>query len=226
MKNFKRVLAALLAAVMLFTAVPFVASAEDDTPWLQLESSTVDGKSTLTIKLNVDKIKTGKISGLKIDDILGVLFGSKEVANSGIVNINDLLQIFPIVYEVDDTGAATTSTSSVLDVVGATAIIGLTTILNDYIDDPATFLSGMVDDLKDEISMSSIASDAALRKPNKLTDYIISLVKTFHAYYNAVRVNNPDDPELTNQRLGLVTATKITLKNALCLIGVSAPDSM
>ena len=73
---------------------------------------------------------------------------------------------------------------------------------------------------------AEVAADAALRKPNKLTDYIISLVKTFHAYYNAVRVNNPDDPELTNQRLGLVTATMITLRNALALIGVSAPESM
>ena len=73
---------------------------------------------------------------------------------------------------------------------------------------------------------ADVAADAALRKPNKLTDYIISLVKTFHAYYNAVKVNNPDDPELTNQRLGLVTATMITLRNALALIGVSAPESM
>jgi len=73
---------------------------------------------------------------------------------------------------------------------------------------------------------SEVAADAAMRKPNKLTDYIISLVKTFHAYYNAVRVNNPDDAELTNQRLGLVTATMITLRNALALIGVSAPESM
>ena len=73
---------------------------------------------------------------------------------------------------------------------------------------------------------AEVAADAALRKPNKMTDYIISLVKTFHAYYNAVRVNNPDDPELTNQRLGLVTATMITLRNALGLIGVSAPESM
>ena len=73
---------------------------------------------------------------------------------------------------------------------------------------------------------AEVAADAALRKPNKLTDYIISLVKVFHAYYNAVKVNNPDDPELTNQRLGLVTATKITLRNALALIGVSAPESM
>ena len=73
---------------------------------------------------------------------------------------------------------------------------------------------------------AEVAADAALRKPNKMTDYILSLVKTFHAYYNAVKVNNPDDPELTNQRLGLVTATKITLRNALALIGVSAPESM
>ncbi|MBR0207842.1 MAG: arginine--tRNA ligase [Oscillospiraceae bacterium] len=73
---------------------------------------------------------------------------------------------------------------------------------------------------------AEVAADAALRKPNKLTDYIISLVKVFHAYYNAVKVNNPDDPELTNQRLGLVTATMITLRNALGLIGVSAPESM
>ena len=73
---------------------------------------------------------------------------------------------------------------------------------------------------------AEVAADALLRKPNKLTDYIISLVKTFHSYYNAVKVNNPDDAELTNQRLGLVTATMITLKNALGLIGVSAPESM
>ena len=73
---------------------------------------------------------------------------------------------------------------------------------------------------------AEVANDALLRKPNKLTDYILSLVKTFHAYYNAVKVNNPDDPELTNQRLGLVKATMITLRNALALIGVSAPESM
>ncbi len=73
---------------------------------------------------------------------------------------------------------------------------------------------------------AEVANDALLRKPNKLTDYILSLVKTFHAYYNAVKVNRPDDPELTNQRLGLVKATMITLRNALALIGVSAPESM
>ena len=73
---------------------------------------------------------------------------------------------------------------------------------------------------------SEVANDALLRKPNKLADYIISLVKVFHSYYNSCKVINPDDPDLTNQRLGLVKATMITLKNALYLIGVSAPESM
>ena len=73
---------------------------------------------------------------------------------------------------------------------------------------------------------SEVANDALLRKPNKLADYIISLVKVFHSYYNSCKVINPDDPDLTNERLGLVKATMITLKNALYLIGVSAPESM
>ena len=71
-----------------------------------------------------------------------------------------------------------------------------------------------------------VGEAAALRKPNKLTDYVISLVKIFHSYYNSTKVYNADDPDLTNQRLGLVQATRITLKNALSLVGVSAPESM
>ena len=73
---------------------------------------------------------------------------------------------------------------------------------------------------------SEVANDALLRKPNKLADYIIALVKVFHSYYNSCKVINPDDPALTNERLGLVKATMITLKNALFLLGVSAPESM
>nr|MCR5664963.1 arginine--tRNA ligase [Oscillospiraceae bacterium] len=73
---------------------------------------------------------------------------------------------------------------------------------------------------------SEVANDALQRKPNKLADYILSLVRIFHSYYNSSKVVNPDEPELTNQRLGLVLATRITLKNALELIGVSAPESM
>lgn len=73
---------------------------------------------------------------------------------------------------------------------------------------------------------STVAKAAKLRKPNLISEYIISLVKLYHSYYNVARVNNPDDPELTNQRIGLVKALQITLSSALNLLGVSAPESM
>lgn len=73
---------------------------------------------------------------------------------------------------------------------------------------------------------AEVANAAALRKPNRIADYILSLVRLYHSYYNQTYVNNPDDPDLTNQRLGLVMAVRITLKNALELLGVSAPERM
>lgn len=73
---------------------------------------------------------------------------------------------------------------------------------------------------------AEVANAATLRKPNKIADYILALVRLYHSYYNQSYVNNPDDPDLTNQRLGLVMAVKITLKNALDLLGVSAPERM
>ena len=72
----------------------------------------------------------------------------------------------------------------------------------------------------------TVAKAAKTRKPNTIAEYIQSLVKLYHSYYNVVHVNNPEDPELTNQRLGLVLALKTTLRNALDLLGVDAPQSM
>jgi arginyl-tRNA synthetase len=71
-----------------------------------------------------------------------------------------------------------------------------------------------------------VADAAATRKPNKITEYVLNLVKTYHSYYNSCRVINADDPEITSQRLALVKAASVTLKNALDLLGVSAPESM
>ena len=73
---------------------------------------------------------------------------------------------------------------------------------------------------------SEVGTCAEMRKPSRMTDFIIALVKLYHSYYNVCRVNNPEDPDLTNQRLGLVKAVMATLKNALYLVGVSAPESM
>ncbi len=67
---------------------------------------------------------------------------------------------------------------------------------------------------------------AKIRAVNRICQYCQDLAKKFHSYYNSCRVADPANPELTNQRLGLVTATMITMKNALDLIGVSAPEKM
>ena len=71
-----------------------------------------------------------------------------------------------------------------------------------------------------------VADVAATRKPNKMADWIIGLVRLYHSYYNSCPVYNPEDPELMNDRLALTKATMITLKRALELIGVSAPEKM
>ncbi|MGM9940834.1 MAG: arginine--tRNA ligase [Bulleidia sp.] len=67
---------------------------------------------------------------------------------------------------------------------------------------------------------------AKQRAVNRICNYCYDLAKLFHSYYNSCRVNDPSNPELTNQRLGLVSAAMITMKNALDLIGVSAPEKM
>jgi len=73
----------------------------------------------------------------------------------------------------------------------------------------------------------SIVGDAAkTRMPNKICNYIQKLATYFHSYYGTCKINDLDNKELTNERVGLVTATAITLKNALDLIGVEAPEKM
>ena len=49
-----------------------------------------------------------------------------------------------------------------------------------------------------------VSGAAASRKPNRITDYIISFVKVFHSYYNSTRVYNPEDLELTVKLSGFL----------------------
>ena len=72
-----------------------------------------------------------------------------------------------------------------------------------------------------------VVSDAALtRQPHKICNYIQKLAALFHSFYGECKVLDPNEADLSSQRLALVTAVKITLKNALMLIGVSAPERM
>ncbi len=67
---------------------------------------------------------------------------------------------------------------------------------------------------------------AKYRAVNRICQYCHDFAKAFHSYYNSCRVADPAHPELTNERLGLVSACMVTMENALDLIGVSAPEKM
>lgn len=71
-----------------------------------------------------------------------------------------------------------------------------------------------------------VAECAATRKPNKMVEYILNLVKIYHSYYNSCHVNNKENLALTKQRMAFTKAIQIVLRNALDLIGVSAPSQM
>ena len=60
---------------------------------------------------------------------------------------------------------------------------------------------------------------------HRLTHYTIGLADKFHHFYHECRVIG-DDELLTGARLALIEATKITLKNTLNILGVSAPEKM
>lgn len=72
----------------------------------------------------------------------------------------------------------------------------------------------------------AVAEAAQKRLPHRITNYIFELASTFHSFYNAEKVLDAEHPERTVARLGLIKAVQITLKNALTLIGVSAPEKM
>lgn len=74
---------------------------------------------------------------------------------------------------------------------------------------------------------SNVISDAArTRAPHKVCNYIQKLAQHFHSFYNVCKVIDPEHEELSAQRLALLKATKITLNNALALIGVEAIEKM
>jgi arginyl-tRNA synthetase len=59
-----------------------------------------------------------------------------------------------------------------------------------------------------------------------VTAYATELATQFHAFYRDARVVDETEPVRSAGRLALVSAARITLANALGLLGISAPDSM
>ncbi|QHJ70454.1 arginine--tRNA ligase [Planococcus halotolerans] len=71
-----------------------------------------------------------------------------------------------------------------------------------------------------------IADAAKQRAPHRVTTYIQELASQFHSFYNANKVLDTSNEEMTRARLALITAVKTTLANALKTVGVSAPEKM
>ncbi len=69
--------------------------------------------------------------------------------------------------------------------------------------------------------------DEAAREfePHKIVYYLTELAGQFHSYYNKTKVVT-DNAELSEARLYLLQQIKQVLRNALALLGVSAPERM
>ena len=71
-----------------------------------------------------------------------------------------------------------------------------------------------------------VADMAERREPHHLTDYALSLVRSFTAFYDNCRIIVPDEPSRSSARLTLTQAAQAALAAVLRLLGVSAPDEM
>ena len=84
-----------------------------------------------------------------------------------------------------------------------------------------------IDVLKKIGDFPQVVADAAKqRAPHRVTTYIHELAANFHSFYNANKVLDASEEEMTRARLALITAVKTTIANALKLVGVSAPEKM
>ncbi|CDQ38268.1 arginine--tRNA ligase [Virgibacillus salexigens] len=71
-----------------------------------------------------------------------------------------------------------------------------------------------------------VADAAGKHTPHKVTQYLYDLATLLHSFYNAEKVIDADHLDRTKARIALMKAVRITLSNALQLIGVTAPEKM
>jgi arginyl-tRNA synthetase len=80
---------------------------------------------------------------------------------------------------------------------------------------------------REVVRFPEVVEDAVAAKETQgVTAYATDLATAFHAFYRDARVVDEAEPERSRRRLALVEATRITLANALGLLGISAPESM
>jgi arginyl-tRNA synthetase len=71
-----------------------------------------------------------------------------------------------------------------------------------------------------------LANACASLTPHDVAFYLRDIASSFHSYYGAERFLVLDHPELTRARMALLASTRQVLRNALQVIGVSAPEQM
>lgn len=71
----------------------------------------------------------------------------------------------------------------------------------------------------------TVEGSAAACEPQRIANYLQDLAGLFHTFYNRNRVIT-EDADLTGARLLLLKCVRQTLKNALGLLGISAPERM
>ena len=77
------------------------------------------------------------------------------------------------------------------------------------------------------VRFPEVVEDAvAAEETQGITAYATDLATTFHGFYRDARVVDPGDAPRSRSRLALAEATRVTLANALRLLGISAPESM
>ena len=77
------------------------------------------------------------------------------------------------------------------------------------------------------VRLPEVVEDAALaEETHGVTAYATELATTFHAFYRDARVVDPAEPERSAARLALAEAARVTIANALGLLGISAPERM
>ena len=80
---------------------------------------------------------------------------------------------------------------------------------------------------KELLQLPDVVRDAAgAHETQSITAFATHLATTFHGFYRDRRVIDADAPQMSAARLALVDATRVTLANALGLLGISAPEQM
>jgi arginyl-tRNA synthetase len=101
------------------------------------------------------------------------------------------------------------------------ALPGIVGVDFSLLSDPCEVrLAKEISRVPEEVGKASTALE-----PHRIAFYASNLAEAFHSFYNSLKVLG-ESPDLMNARLMLAEASRVTVSNALRLLGVSAPEKM